>query len=711
MKNYLLLLIVNVFCFQISLGQRGMWTWVNGDTTMSLPPVLGTQGIPDSLNHPSGAYEGCAWTDKQGNFWFFESLIPTTGWDNDLWKYNPITNIWTWMKGPGGPNNTGSYGVQGIPASTNLPPCRGFGIASWTDTTGNFWMYGGCNNIGGPFNTFSDLWNFNIATNDWTWINGPNLPNQLPVYGIQGIPSVTNSPGSRMELTSTWVDNNNNLWLFGGEDDNTRQHNDLWKYDISSNEWTWMKGSDTLDSPGFYGIQGVPNTLNIPSARNAYSKWKDPAGNFWMFGGWTRYMPCPIGNAPYFNDMWRYDIGNNQWTWMNGPDFPCDVGSGSPVCFDSSGNLPISRMESKSCWTDNNGDFWMFGGLAVDTSITSYAIWLNDMWKYSLVNHEWKLIWSDTLPNQHGNFGIKGVTSPCNRPLGRMGSVSWYESNTNSMFLFGGYQYDIPGNGTQRSEMWRYDFDTTCFVYGPCSDFPSISFTAFNFLCPGTCTDFTNLSSNASDYQWSFYGATPDTSTAINPQNICYPNSGSYDVQLIATNANGSDTLMLANYITVYPPPPPQSITQSGDTLFANPATTYQWYFNGIEISGATNYFYVLTDSGDYNVICTDSNGCEVEAAIFDVHIGIEELSFKNKISAYPNPAGEFIIVKSKFLVNAKEIFIYNLLGERVLRVQLSAPGSLLQKELDIRALPSGIYYIDVVVAEKNFWTRFAKQK
>ncbi|MEP7169588.1 MAG: T9SS type A sorting domain-containing protein, partial [Bacteroidota bacterium] len=61
----------------------------------------------------------------------------------------------------------------------------------------------------------------------------------------------------------------------------------------------------------------------------------------------------------------------------------------------------------------------------------------------------------------------KGVTSACNSPLGRMGSVSWYESNTNSMYLFGGYQYYIPGSGNSRSELWKYEFDSTCTVY-PC---------------------------------------------------------------------------------------------------------------------------------------------------------------------------------------------------------------------------------------------------
>ena len=160
----------------------------------------------------------------------------------------------------------------------------------------------------------------------------------------------------------------------------------------------------------------------------------------------------------------------------------------------------------------------------------------------------------------------------------------------------------IAGDKTQATATLG-EFVCDYWIVKFCDSTQSLSlFTAPAVLCPGTCTDFTNLSLNATSYQWSFPGATPDTSTAVNPTNICYTNSGSYDVQLIATNANGSDTLLLTNYITVYPSPPPQSITQNGDTLFAIAgAGIYHWYLNGNIISGATDYFYVATSSGDYN--------------------------------------------------------------------------------------------------------------
>src|SRR5205085_919462 len=116
-------------------------------------------------------------------------------------------------------------------------------------------------------------------------------------------------------------------------------------------------------------------------------------------------------------------------------------------------------------------------------------------------------------------------------------------------------------------------------TYCDSTTFPLALFVADHSLCPGTCTSFDNLSLYGTSYQWNFAGATVTTSSDVNPQNICYNTPGNFDVTLIVSNQNGSDTLVLPNYINVYPYPPPQSISQNGDTLFAlQGAQSYQWY-------------------------------------------------------------------------------------------------------------------------------------
>ena len=142
--------------------------------------------------------------------------------------------------------------------------------------------------------------------------------------------------------------------------------------------------------------------------------------------------------------------------------------------------------------------------------------------------------------------------------------------------------------------------------------------SSVNALCPGTCISYSNLSVNATSYQWNFPGGIPSTSTDSNPQSICYEATGQYNVTLVATNGSATDTITFSNYITVYPSPAAPALTQSGDTLFApQNFASYQWYRDSVHIiSGATDYFYMITQTGSYSVTATDLNGCRAGASI-----------------------------------------------------------------------------------------------
>jgi len=685
MKTYLLTFFI--FTCGCSFGQSGEWTWISGtDSTGSLG-VFGIQGIPSANNHPPGSYEPIEWKDKQGNFWLY------AGYPNelsDLWKYDPVSNEWTWMKGTGLPFQSPIYGMIGIPDPANTPGTRWLCAVSWVDTAGNLWLFGD-----GHMN--NDLWKYEIGTNSWTWESGSNFPNASPVYGIQGIPSPSNIPGPRCETASAWTDAQNNLWLFGGSgvDVTISQGylDDLWKYDIINNEWTWMKGSDTAYVFPNYGVKGLSNQTNDPGARETYTKWKDSQGNFWLMGG-EIYTGIT-------NDTWKYEIGINQWTWMAGPNIPSNGIYQSTCVFDSI-NIPKSRMENRSAITDYCGNFWMFGGGA------GVADCLNDLWVFDSQQIKWNWISGTNMINQSGSYGILGVTSNSNMPPSRIGAVAWC-GNDNRFYLFGGCSGSVFNS---YSDLWVFTRDSNCIAN--CNyAIPSANIqNSYLEICPGTCTSFLNLSINATSYLWSFPGANPSTSTDVNPSNICYSNPGTYDVQLIASNANGSDTLLLTNYITVYPSPPPQSITQIGDTLFAIAGSaSYQWYFNGNIINGATDYFYVAPASGDYNVVATDLNGCEVEAVVFNVVAEVDAIG-EEEIMIFPNPVEDKVIIqKSKVKrETAVEISVYNVIGEKMEIGLSSAAENNSSLEIDVHTWAAGLYYIEIRSTEKTFRSKFVKQ-
>ncbi len=246
---------------------------------------------------------------------------------------------------------------------------------------------------------------------------------------------------------------------------------------------------------------------------------------------------------------------------------------------------------------------------------------------------------------------------------------------------------------------------------------PVALFTSPNHLCPGTCTDFTNNSQHATSFLWTFTGANPSTSVDANPISICYNTPGTYTVSLIATNSIGSDTLTLNNFITVYPYPSPQGISQSGDTLFANQGSAgYQWYYQGTFIPGATDYFYVTPLSGDYGVVATDGNGCEVEAVIFDVISLTPALSKGEGVTAFPNPVeNQLTIRNTQFSI--EKISVYNVIGELALENKISNNISPLPStysspptSIDVSTLPHGFYFLEITGAEKSARIKFIKQ-
>ena len=84
-----------------------------------------------------------SWTDAGGNLWLFGGNgSPRTpeGLLNDLWKWDG-TN-WTWVSGSSAAGQYGTYGTKGVAAPGNVPGARE-GSVSWTDASGNLWLFGG----------------------------------------------------------------------------------------------------------------------------------------------------------------------------------------------------------------------------------------------------------------------------------------------------------------------------------------------------------------------------------------------------------------------------------------------------------------------------------------------------------------------------------------------------------------------------------------
>ena len=91
----------------------------------------------------------------------------------------------------------------------------------------------------------ADLWRYNPEINMWTWVSGPKTENSAGSPGIKGTPSSSNYPSARMQH-SMWIDENDDIWIFGGRTTAVVILNDLWKF--SGGRWTWVSGSTSSTS-------------------------------------------------------------------------------------------------------------------------------------------------------------------------------------------------------------------------------------------------------------------------------------------------------------------------------------------------------------------------------------------------------------------------------------------------------------------------------
>ncbi|HYF32178.1 MAG TPA: kelch repeat-containing protein [Chitinophagaceae bacterium] len=283
-----------------------MWTWMKGDNTPNQTAVPGTLGVAASTNKPGSRVGTAYWKDASGNLWMFGGDgYGGTGLAtlNDLWKYDPVTNMWTWMDGNPNGNQFGTYGTQGEENAANQPGQRFF-CDGWIDAAGNFWIFGGTGRGAADNGLLNDLWRYNPVTGNWTWMKGSTSPDTVGVYGTMGVADAANTPGARQNYMSC-KGADGNFYLMGGNGFASALPsgflNDMWKYDLSTNQWTWLKGDNVPNVNGVYGTLGTPDAANKPGSRNHGEMWTDNAGNIWLFGG-NGFAEADFGRM---NDVWR----------------------------------------------------------------------------------------------------------------------------------------------------------------------------------------------------------------------------------------------------------------------------------------------------------------------------------------------------------------------------------------------------------------------
>lgn len=184
---------------------------------------------------------------------------------------------------------------------------------------------------------------------------------------------------------------------------------------------------------------------------------------------------------------------------------------------------------------------------------------------------------------------------------------------------------------------------------------PTAAFTApITQTCVDNCLSFTDQSTdNPTAWQWTFEGATPSTSSAQNPSNICYSQAGTYNVQLIVSNNVGSDTLLLDDYIVILN----GQINVNNITLCQGDSLFLQGQYQN---QAGTYYDTIYYATNCYNINQTNLNlqPCNNNLTC--------QMVLPNAFSPNNDGVNDVFMPKTNCLINSYDLWIYNRWGEEL---------------------------------------------
>lgn len=139
-----------------------------------------------------------------------------------------------------------------------------------------------------------------------------------------------------------------------------------------------------------------------PLGRRNSAVWCVKEDNVYLLGGKT------VGGR--VKDMWRYEETTDRWIWL--------------------GEGPHSAS-GMAHWTPDGSRLWMYGGRHDDGTV------LAEMWVYDVATRTW----------------TQQATTAQATPGPRYGAITWYNSITETLYLYGGKNssHDL------RQDMWAFD--------------------------------------------------------------------------------------------------------------------------------------------------------------------------------------------------------------------------------------------------------------
>ena len=247
---------------------------------------------------------------------------------------------------------------------------------------------------------------------------------------------------------------------------------------------------------------------------------------------------------------------------------------------------------------------------------------------------------------------------------------------------------------------------------------PGISVHDSVGCAPFTITYFSTVTGGeATTYEWTFEGGTPETSTDPNPE-VLYETAGVYTVQLTTTNAFGSNSIEETDIITVLDTPEASFTSeQIGPSEFSFTSMVsgggnleYSWDFGDGNGSNEADPVHLYEQEGIFTVELTVSNECGEVVATGEVEIVIDRVideSWLQYLNVYPNPnAGQFVLEIKAPASDRIQARLINVIGQSLYEVQDDFHTGYWNHHFQLNKLPAGVYILEVKAGEQKAYRR-----
>ena len=269
--------------------------------------------------------------------------------------------------------------------------------------------------------------NVNFSNTDvtWTWLQGDKLAD---------VHQSKTSPGGRSGMTTFWQQDNQAMWMFGGEKKEGKTPsvtNDLWKLEKSS-KWTLVYNGSSS------------NTDEIPAARQLAAGCGIQYTYFVVYGGLGK-------DEKVLGDTWIYYKPENKWYILEAMQKKMGVN------VDGNSSGPPARGDA-AVWCQDGGNLVVFGGFGSDNKLR------HDMWVFSLSAMTWTQSETSSKLPADPSF-IKHLTT---YPNGRSGATTW--SSGDNFYMYGGniQHKNVRSkhlNTGNAGDLWSYSMKASNWTY------------------------------------------------------------------------------------------------------------------------------------------------------------------------------------------------------------------------------------------------------